>query len=154
MDKRWTFGPGQKLPDSEEVGTSELTESRVSEIARQAAKEVVEEAELPLHIAEHVATGSGIVVDEAKAETTPCKTFKFEDTTYGWSPGIVGLISEKRNPEQFAKYCKSRIPVSDGVAKRFARVKESVKEAHKEWERQGGGLAEWWRKVAPALETK
>lgn len=134
-----------------------LTESRIEEIARSAAREVVEEerakGELPFHIAEHEATGSGLVVDELKAEATPCKAFTFEGARYGWSPGVVGLISEKRNPDQFARFCKTCIPVSDGVARRFARVKEAVGKAHKEWEREGGGLPQWWEKVGPALQT-
>lgn len=141
-----------------ELGTARgsLTEERISEIARQAAKEVVEEevtkAEVPLHILEHEATGHGLVVDAAKAEATPCKCFTFEGVKYAWSPGIKGLISEKKNPEQMAKYCKVLIPVSDGLAKRFGRVKEAVGIAHKEWREEGGNLARWWEKVSPALE--
>ena len=133
----------------------EITEERIEAIARQAAREVVEEeiakAEVPFHIAEHEATGHGIVVDAAKAETTPCKCFTFEGVKYAWSPGVVGLISEKKNPEQMAKYCKVLIPVSDGLAKRFGRVKEAVGKAHKEWEDEGGDLAKWWEKVGPVL---
>lgn len=133
-----------------------LSEERVEEIARAAAREVVEEevskAEVPLHIAEHEATGHGLVVDEAKAEATPCKCFSFEGVRYGWSPGVIGLISEKTNPEQMTRYCKTTIPVSDGLAKRFARVKEEVGKAHEEWEKEGGDLAAWWEKVGPALE--
>lgn len=136
---------------------AELTEERIEKIARAAAKEVVAEetskTELPFHIAEHQAVGHGLVVDEARAEATPCKTFKYDDTTYGWSAGVIGLISEKRNPEQFAKFCKVCIPVSDGVARRFGRIKEQVAKAHEEWEREGGDLAKWWEKVGPALRT-
>lgn len=135
-----------------------LTEEQISNIARAAAREVVAEetskAELPFHIAEHEAVGHGLVVDEARAEATPCKCFTFEDTRFGWSPGVVGLISEKRNPEQFAKYCQEIIPVSDGVARRFERVKREVGKAHEEWEKEGGNLAAWWTKVGPALRTE
>lgn len=133
----------------------EMTEERIEAIARRAAIEVVEEeiakAEVPLHIAEHEATGHGLVVDEAKAEATPCKCFTFEGVKYAWSPGVLGLISEKKNPEQMAKYCKVLIPVSDGLAKRFGRVKEAVGKAHEEWEKEGGNLARWWERVGPVL---
>lgn len=141
----------------EELAQQPLTEERIEEIARASAREVVEEeaskTELPFHIAEHEAVGHGLVVDELKASTTPCKCFTFDDTRYGWSPGVVGLISEKRNPEQFAAYCKTIIPVSDGAKRRFERVKTEVAKAHEEWEKEGGNLAKWWEKVSPALKT-
>ncbi len=139
-------------------GAMEISEQRIEEIARAAARAVVEEetakTELPFHIAEHEAVGHGLVVDEARAEATPCKCFEFDDTRFGWSPGVIGLISEKRNPEQFAKYCKETISVSDGVARRFEQVKTAVGKAHEEWEKEGGNLAAWWTKVGPALRTE
>ena len=134
-----------------------LTEERIEEIARNAAREVVEEevskAEVPLHILEHEATGHALVVDAARAEATPCKCFTYDTDRYGFSPGCIGLISEKRNPDQFARFCKVCIPVSDGLSKRFARVKEEVGKAHEEWRKEGGDLAKWWKKVGPALES-
>lgn len=136
---------------------SPLTEEQISNIAQTAAREVVEEelskTELPFHIAEHQAVGHGLVVYEARAEATPCKVFTYDSTKFGWSAGVIGLISEKRNPEQFAKYCKVCIPATDGVARRFERVKAEVAKAHEEWEREGGGLPEWWQKVGPVLRT-
>jgi len=56
---------------------TELTEEQITNIAKEAARTVVEEElskrELPFHIAEHEAVGHGLVVDEARALVGPCK---------------------------------------------------------------------------------
>jgi hypothetical protein len=107
-----------------------------------------------LHVLEHEATGSGKVIDAAKARVTPCQCFHYENEDYCWSPGILGLISGKKNPEQMAEFCKTKIPGSAGLHSRFSEVKDAVTQAHKEWEQEGSGLKGWWEKVGEKMERR
>lgn len=110
--------------------------------------------ELLTDILEHEATGQGRVIDPAKARATPCTCFTYDTTHYAWSPGVLGLISEKRNPEQFREFCAlGCIPGGEGVQKRFEQIKGAITEAHKRWEKRDAGLPEWWEEVAKSLEA-
>jgi len=123
---------------------------RGSGLERQEAEK---NKELLLDVLEHQAVGSGRVIDPARAEATPCTGFTFDSETYAWSPGILGLISSKKNPEQLERYCALGIEPSGGsLVDRFQKIKGAVQEAHQEWEKSGDGLPEWWDAVAKSLE--
>jgi len=115
--------------------------------------EAEQNKELLLDIMEHEVLVSGRVIDVARAEATPCKGFTFGSETYAWSPGILGLISSKKNPEQLERYCALGIePSSGSLVDRFQKVKGAVEEAHQSWEKEGGDLQSWWHKVGESLE--
>jgi hypothetical protein len=136
-----------------------LTKEEIQEIATKVADQVIERLQevpdLAFHIAEHEATGSGRVVNAALARATPCKGFTFEGETYAWSPGVLGLISSKKNPEQLKEFCAKGIePAGAGAQERFKKLKSAIGEAHKEWEGKGEGLKGWWQAVGEKLEAK
>lgn len=108
---------------------------------------------LVLHVLEHVVVGGGRVVDPMKARSTPCKCFHYEGETFCWSPGILGLISSKKNPDGIEQYCAlGQIAAGEGMQKRFARIKSAVDKAHEEYEKSGGtGMVDWWTKVGGEL---
>jgi len=109
--------------------------------------------ELLLDVLEHQAVGGGRVIDVARAEATPCTCFSYDGAEMCWSPGILGLMSSQKNPEQIRRYCAvGKTPDGSGVKQRFAKVKTAVEEAHEEWEKKGGGLSGWWSEVAKSLE--
>ena len=137
-----------------------LTQSEIRDIAHQVADQVVgrvkgEIPELALQVMEHEARGSGRVLYAERARATPCKCFEFEGETYCWSPGVLGLISSKKNPEQLAEFCVlGREPAGAGTRQRFEKLRGAVSEAHEEWEQKGGGLAGWWESVGAKLAEK
>lgn len=136
-----------------------LTKEEISQIATRTADEVMERVygvpDLTFHIAEHEAVGGGLVVNESLARATPCKGFTFNTETYAWSPGVVGLISSKKNPEQLRDFCALGIePAGVGAQERFRKLKGAIGEAHKEWEEKGEGLKSWWQIVGKKLEEK
>lgn len=116
-------------------------------------QEATQNKEILLDILEHQAVGSGRVIDAGKAAATPCTCFSYDGAEMCWSPGVLGLMSSQKNPEQIAKYCAlGKTPDGSGVRQRFAKVKGAVEEAHKEWEKKGGGLPGWWSEVGKSLE--
>lgn len=120
---------------------------------RRLKGEAEQNKELLLDVMEHKVLGSGRVIDAARAKATPCTCFTYDDAEMCWSPGILGLMSSKKNPEQIAKYCAlGKTPDGSGVKQRFAKIKGAVEEAHAEWEKSGDGLPEWWSAVAKSLE--
>ena len=46
----------------------------------------------------------GIVVDEDKAKSTPCKCIRYDGKDLCWSPGVIGLLRQ----DQIAKYCPTK----------------------------------------------
>lgn len=46
----------------------------------------------------------GIVVDEAKAKSTPCKCIRYDGKDLCWSPGVIGLLRQ----DQIVKYCPTK----------------------------------------------
>lgn len=136
-----------------------LTTEDIERIAKRTAEEVMDRIygvpDLAFHIAEHEATGHGIVVDRALAERTPCKCFAYDTDEYAWSPGVVGLISERKTPEDFEKFCAAgKETASPGAAARFRKLKAAIGEAHEEWEKKGQGLPGWWNSVGEKLAEK
>lgn len=137
-----------------------LSQSEIREIAHQVAEHVVarvkgEIPELALQVMEHDARGGGLVLNPERARATPCKCFEFEGETYCWSPGVLGLISSKKNPEQLAEFCVlGREPAGAGARERFEKLRGAVSEAHADWEEKGGGLPGWWESVGAKLAEK
>jgi len=136
-----------------------LTIEDIERIAKRTAEEVLDRVygvpELAFHVAEHEATGHGIVVDRALAERTPCKCFSYDTDEFAWSPGVVGLISSRKTPEDFEKFCAmGKEPASPGAAKRFRKLKGAIGEAQEQYEREGGGLPGWWEQVGKTLAAK
>jgi len=136
-----------------------LTKEEIQEIASKTADQVIERIygvpDLAFHIAEHEATGSGRVINAVLARATPCKGFTFEGETYAWSPGVLGLMSSKKNPEQIKEFCaKGMEPAGAGAQERFKKLKGVIGEAHKDWEEKGGGLKGWWTAIGEKLEAK
>lgn len=136
-----------------------VARTREAMMARQEREEIADRMErallkdLLLDTLEHEATGHGRVIDAERARATPCKCFQFEGETYAWSPGVLGLISSKKNPEQLREFCAlGCLKASPGTQKRFKQLKGAIGEAHEEWKRKGGDLAGWWDSVASALE--
>lgn len=110
---------------------------------------------LVLHSLEHEATGHGRVIDVARARATPCKCFGYEDEEYCWSPGVLGLMSSKKNPEQVTEFCTlGKEPGGEGVKARFKEIKSAIAEAHKEWMETGKDLKGWWTIVGEKLAEK
>ena len=96
----------------------------------------------------------GIVVDEARAETTPCYCYRIGPTDEPrdllcWSPGIIGALTD----EQEMLYCpeKTIVPPTERMSERLRRLKalmsclstdvdfiECVKREWMKYERGGG----------------
>jgi len=111
--------------------------------------------ELLIDILEHEATGHGRVIDRARARATPCTCFTMEEDGFEacWSPGILGLMTTKKNPEQIREFCAvGKMPGGEGAKERFLKFRGAVKEAHERWEKRNGGLPEWWEEVGRSLE--
>jgi hypothetical protein len=153
ISSKYPMAVPEPWPEELKEWQSRLWELR-SQITREKEAEVNKNKEILLDVLEHQAVGGGRVIDADRAASTPCKGFTTDEgKTYAWSPGILGLMSSERNPEQIRQYCALGIvPDGSGVKQRFEKVQTAIEEAHKEWERKGGGLPGWWSEVAKALE--
>lgn len=134
-----------------------LTTEEIDEIVAKTVDDVMDQVygprDLGLHIAEHEAMGGGRVINAELARATPCKGFTFESETYAWSPGVLGLMSSKKNPEQVREFCaKGMEEAGAGTQKRFGKLKSAIGEAHKRFEEKGEGLKGWWTEVGKSLE--
>ena len=139
-------------------------ESSVSEIEIDGVKvrttvektrEAEKNKEILLDVLEHQVLGSGRVINAARAMATPCKCFTYDTGEMCWSPGVLGLMSSKKNPEQIAQFCAiGKTPASEGVKERFEKVKGAIESAHSQWQKEGGDLQNWWHKVAESLEKR
>jgi len=133
-----------------------LTREEAKEIGHIVAETVLGRfygiPEVTFHIIEHEVAGHALMVDPVKAKdpTVPGKCFSYDKEEYCWKPGYLGLISSRKNPEQHATVVVKE-PAGAGVAERFRKVKGAVTEAHKEWEKVGGGLRGWWQQVGEKL---
>lgn len=118
-------------------------------------KKAEELKSLVINCMEHEILGSGRVIDPARARATPCTCFTVEEDGFEacWSPGILGLMTTQKNPEQIREFCKmGKIPGGEGARERFLKVRGAISEAHERWERKGGGLPGWWEEVARSLK--
>lgn len=116
-------------------------------------EEANQNKQILLDVLEHQVLGSGRVINAARAMATPCKCFTYDTGEMCWSPGVLGLMSSKKNPEQIAKFCAvGKEPAGEGAKQRFEKVKGAIEEAHREWEKRGEGLSGWWSEVAKSLE--
>ena len=135
-----------------------ITDRDIERIADKLAEHMKQEAvrnkELLLDILEHTVTGGGRIVDPARARATPCTCFTYGDGKEAcWSPGVLGLMTSEKNPEQIAEFCGAgKRYDGSGVRARFEKVKTAVEDAHQKWEKSGGGLREWWDLMAKSLE--
>lgn len=122
---------------------------------RDKVNELADAAEniLLLHSMEHAATGSGRVIDPVKASSTPCKCFRYDSDEFCWSPGILGLMSSKKNPEQIGAFCAvGKEYQESGTTERFKKFQEAISKAQEKYEAEGGGVPEWWEDVSHELE--
>ena len=136
-----------------------LTDEEAREIGKIVADEVIDRVygvtDLAFHIMEHEATGAGRILEPARARATGCKCFRFDEEEYCWSPGVLGLMSSKKNPEQIEEFCVlGKVPAGAGAQKRFRELRGAIHEAQEEWERKGEGLPGWWRQVGEKLAEK
>lgn len=112
---------------------TELTEEKIQEIAREAAKKAIEESKvegetLKTHSLPSVHGSPGIVVDEEKARRTPCRCAG----PLCFSPGIVGGLDEEQkewacNPKEEFK--------SPALRRRLENFREAVDTCKKELEK-------------------
>ncbi|GAH35808.1 unnamed protein product [marine sediment metagenome] len=120
-------------------------------------KKAEELKSLVINCMEHEILGSGRVIDSVKARATPCTCFTVEGDGFEacWSPGVLGLMTSQKNPEQIREFCKmGKLPGGEGAGERFLKVRGAISEAHERWEKKGGGLPGWWEEVARSLEER
>lgn len=127
---------------------SELSEEQAKEIGKSAAREVMEQAkfdkEMLLDMAIQQTGSPGRVVDAERARATPCKCFDYDESTFCWSEGVLGLISSDKNPEQMEEFCEVKhSSPPDGLKERFEKFQEAATEAHEEYEKIPEGQREW-----------
>jgi len=117
----------------------QLNEQEINQIASQVAEKVKEELQYPtdeekaMHLAVNELSSPGIVWDPEKAKNTPCQKFTYDGYTYAWSPGIIGLISEKENPEQLEKYCPGDPEIPPALERRWQTFTAAAKEASRRY---------------------
>lgn len=111
-----------------------------------------------MHFAEHEIGGHGLVVNEARAQATPCHCFEYDRRTYCFSQGVIGLMSSRENPEQISSYCRAGQVMEEnpGMVQRFRTFAEAAEEAHKEIEHipRGERLMPWLGAMSRALATR
>jgi hypothetical protein len=150
------------------TGGNPMTESEINEIANKVAAKVLEEISpsvldpggrgLLLHFTEHAIEGGGRVVNEARAKTSPCNCFTYNGREYCFSPGVIGMMSSKKNPEQIDEYCKAgkTYEVKPGIKKRFESFAEAAEEAQEKIEEipRGERLGPWLSEMSTELEKR
>lgn len=151
--------------DSPGEGGNPMTPEEIEQVANRVAAKVLDEITptvldpagggMLLHFTEHAIEGAGLVVNEARARATPCNCFTYKDREYCFSPGIIGMMSSKENPEQIAEYCKvgKTYEVKPGIKERFERFAGAAEEAHKKIEEipKGERLVPWLTAVGEEL---
>jgi len=108
---------------------------------------------LAFDMLEHEAVGSGRVVDPWRARLTPCTCFTHDSDRYAWSEGVIGLISEKKTPQQFEDVCAlGCIPSKAVTQKKFEKMKMAIVEARDNWKKNGGGVSGWWQSITDSFQ--
>jgi len=165
-EEREALAEGAKVLGKKEGNP--MTPDEIDQIATKVAAKVLDEITptvldpagrgMLLHFTEHEIEGAGLVINEAKARATPCNCFTYNDREYCFSPGIIGMISSKENPEQLAEYCKlgKSYEVKPGIKKRFESFAEAAEEAHKKIEEipKGERLVPWLSAMGEELEKR
>lgn len=145
-----------------------MTPEEIDQVANKVAAKVLEEVSpaildpackgLLIHFTEHAIEGQGLVVNEARARATPCNCFSYKGREYCFSPGIIGLISGEKNPEQMEAYCKvgKTYEVKPGIRERFETFASAAEEAHEKIEEipKGERLVPWLTAMGAELEKR
>ena len=145
-----------------------MTPEEIEQVATKVAAKVLDEITptildpagrgLLLQFTEHEIEGAGLVVNEARARASPCNCFTYKGREYCFSPGVIGMMSSKENPEQIAEYCKvgKTYEVKPGIKERFESFAGAAEEAHKEIEEipKGERLAPWLEAMGKELEKR
>lgn len=149
-------------------GGNPMTNEEIEQVANKVAAKVLEEVSpaildpagrgMLLHFTEHAIEGQGLVVNEARARATPCNVFTYKGREYAFSPGVIGLISGEKNPEQMEAFCKAGkvYEVKPGIKQRFESFAEAAEEAHKKIEEipKGERLVPWLTAMGEELEKR
>ncbi len=145
-----------------------MTDAEIEQVANKVAAKVLDEITptvldpagrgMLLHFTEHAIEGAGLVVNEARARATPCRVFTYKGREYAFSPGVIGLISGEKNPEQMVEYCKvgKTYEVKPGIKERFETFASAAEEAHKKIEEipKGERLVPWLSAMGEELEQR
>ena len=145
-----------------------ITPEEIEQVASKVAVKVLDEIThtildpagrgLLLQFTEHEIEGAGLVVSEARARATPCNCFSYKGREYCFSPGVIGLISGEKNPEQIAAYCKvgKTYEVKPGIKERFETFASAAEEAHEKIEEipKGERLVPWLSAMGKELEKR
>lgn len=137
--------------------SSSVSEMEVNGFKVRTTVEKIAEAEkskeLLLDILEEQALGGGRVINAARAAATPCKCYKIDTDEMCFSPGIIGSISSKKNPEQIREYCAvGKEYLLDGMQRRINEFRKAVSEAHERWKGRNGTLPEWWEEISRSMK--
>ena len=149
-------------------GGNPMTPDEIDQVANKVAAKVLDEITptvldpagrgMLLHFTEHAIEGQGLVVNEARARATPCNVFTYKDREYAFSPGVIGLISGEKNPEQMEAFCKAgkTYEVKPGIKERFESFAGAAEEAHKKIEEipKGERLVPWLTAMGEELEKR
>lgn len=120
----------QMINELPEQGISRgiLSETEINQIAEAVAEKVKDqlmpENELMLHSMPYAYGSPGIVVDEAKAKSSPCKCVEYKlGKKLCWSSGIIGALTN----EQEALYCPTTLEIDrPGTVRRMEKWQEAV----------------------------
>jgi len=145
-----------------------ITPEEIDQVASKVAVKVLDEITptildpagrgLLLQFTEHEIEGAGLVVNEERARATPCRVFTYKGREYAFSPGVIGLISGEKNPEQMEAYCKvgKTYEVKPGIKERFETFASAAEEAHEKIEEipKGERLVPWLTAMGEELEKR
>ena len=95
----------------------------------------------------------GVVINEERAEATPCKCFSYKGKDYCYSPGIIGMLEEG----QVSTYCPSKeYEVRSGIKQRFEEFAEAAEAAHQKIEQipKGERLMPWLTEMGRELKAR
>ncbi len=149
---------------TEKTGGRGMTEEDMDKIANKVASRVLEEVvpaileperqELLAHFTEHAMTGHALVVDAARAKTSPCRCFSYKGRDYCFTPGAIGMLTT----EQQTELCQAgkNFNVGAGLKTRFEKFAEAAEEAHKSIEAvpKGERLEPWLRSMSRELSAR
>jgi len=107
-----------------EVRLSDEDVDRIAEAVVAEARDELEIDGLMLHSLPYLHGSPGIVVNEPRAKTTPCKCVEYKPgKKLCWSPGIIGALTD----EQEELYCPTTEKVErPGTVSRMAKWQEAV----------------------------